>query len=291
MDHWNIMIILLGFSIMTIGNSSTKLGYFQSGQCTCEKITEQGACHPNFCNWNSNTSQCTKKVCSEIKQQYCLISPDKFKCIWNFFENRCESFTKCSDYLYPIEYGSLCYTLVKCQADVNSIDDTNEKIRCMDKEFHAQYAISNCEKVPLIHCNWLVTPDGKQCIKNSLMNTCDAKVVNHCSDFNTSELCNPFACFWQDSCKPKTCSSLQENECTYYESLDSKQFTYCIWNGTGCVDLEISQLTMEQCWPKTFSSYYWNSESKKCEYCERDEVNSKSNILLFGALFLVATLN
>ncbi|CAD8118074.1 unnamed protein product [Paramecium sonneborni] len=285
------MIIILGYSLITITNSSTVLGYFDAGQCTCEYIKEQGACHPNFCNWNVNTNECTKKVCSDIKQSFCLISPDKFKCIWNFFENRCESFTKCSDYVFPIENGNLCYTLVKCQADINSIDYSNEKIRCMDKEIHAQYAISNCEKVPLYHCNWLVTPDGKQCIKNTLTNTCDGKVVKLCSDFSTSELCNPYACYWQDQCKQKTCSSLTQKECIYYESLDSKQFTFCNWNGTSCIDLDVKTLTMEQCWPYTYSSYYWNSETKICEYCEREDyANLMSKLLLFGALILFQTL-
>lgn len=76
--------------------------------------------------------------------------------------------------------------------------------------------------MPYDKCNWLVTSDGKQCVKNTSTKTCETKTITQCSDYANIDVCNTNSCYWGDTCKPLTCSILTEDSCMLYLSIDAK---------------------------------------------------------------------
>jgi hypothetical protein len=69
---------------------------------------------------------------------------------------KCESFTKCSDYIYNLSDAGVCYDLVKCEVDISSYNDTTKTIGCKDRTVDAVLSISDCTKMAYQNCYWLV---------------------------------------------------------------------------------------------------------------------------------------
>ncbi|CAD8077766.1 unnamed protein product [Paramecium primaurelia] len=271
-------IYLIGFTLLIIANSATTLSLSSVYQCQCENLLQQSDCLSDYCTWDPNESTCSNKPCSGFSQEDCFGVPDPFNCTWNYTTSKCEEFTQCSDYTFKTAEGEKCYDLIKCQVDVDTIDNTAGTVKCMDRTQDSAMSIGSCDKVPYDECNWLVTPDGKQCVKNTTAKTCEAKTITQCSDYATIDLCNTQSCYWGDTCKPLTCSILPE-----------ESFTFCKWETDKCIDLDTTTLTQTQCLPFTLYSYAWNPDSKKCEICQ--EGSSSSEFLIYGTLLLAIMLN
>ncbi|CAD8172252.1 unnamed protein product [Paramecium octaurelia] len=281
-------IYLIGFTLLVIANSVT-LQLSSVYQCSCENLLQQADCLSDYCTWDPNGSTCTNKACSVFKENDCKGVPDPFNCVWNSKTSKCEDFTSCSDYSYKMVEGDLCYDLIKCQVDVDTIDSTAGTVKCTDRTQESALSIGSCDKVPYSECNWLVTSDGKQCVKNVSAQTCETKTITQCSDYTSIDVCNTNSCYWGDSCKPLTCSILPEDACMLFFSIDAKQVTFCNWDGTKCSDVDTTTLTQTQCLPYTLYSYAWNPDTKKCEICQ--EPSSSSKFILYGSILLAILLN
>ncbi|CAD8084489.1 unnamed protein product [Paramecium sonneborni] len=283
---------IIGYILLVIVNSATPLSLSQFNQCTCQNAKQQDDCLIDYCIWDPNQSTCSNKSCSVFNKNDCLGVPSPFKCVWNYTSSKCESFTKCADYTFSIPDGERCYALFKCQVDVNTINNTDQTVKCMDRTSDSAKSIGSCDKVPFNECLWLVTSDGKQCIRNTQTQACETKLITKCSDYTTNDSCNTQACFWEaTTCKPLTCSYFNDKSCILYFSFDFKQVTFCNWNGKSCLDLDTTTLTQQQCLSFTLYSYIWDPDTKKCEVCSEQEESSSTGFLIYTSLLMALVFN
>ncbi|CAD8099427.1 unnamed protein product [Paramecium sonneborni] len=194
-------------------------------QCSCENAKLQEDCLSDYCTWDANSSSCSNKPCSSFGENDCENVLAQLNCVWSYLNDACEAFTKCSDYSFKSGDGIYCYSLNGCQLDVTSIDNKEGGVKCMERTSKIAFSVASCDKVEYGVCRWLVTSDGKQCIDNKSTSTCDILTITSCSDYKDAEYCNRCACYWDEFCKPLTCSMLTKEECNYFYSFDSKQVT------------------------------------------------------------------
>ncbi|CAD8195747.1 unnamed protein product [Paramecium octaurelia] len=283
------MINLIGFALLVVGYQTSTLKLSSFYECSCQNLQTDKDCILEFCNWDSDKLLCQNKSCEEFNKGDCQGVPDPFKCTWNYQLDKCEQFTKCSDYSFLITQANRCYELIKCQADVGTIDITAGTIKCMNKSNESAKSITDCDKIPYDHCDWLVTDDEKECIRNKETQACETRTITQCSDYKRIDECDTSACYWNDTCKALECSILPEESCQFYFSIDSKDVTLCTWNQTQCVDLEPENLDQYQCLSYTLYSYAWNPSSEKCEICIKS--SRQKRLFFFGFILLALSLN
>ncbi|CAD8197862.1 unnamed protein product [Paramecium pentaurelia] len=281
-------ILLITLSLLALVTSTTTVPVSSVYQCSCTNAMTQTDCLTDYCNWDSTSGTCSNKACTVFSKEDCEGVPDTFGCIWNYTSNKCEGFTKCSDYTFTIGNAGDCNDkLIKCQADLNTIDSTTGTIKCKNRTQDAILSIDDCNLLPYANCFWYLTPDGKQCLQNTTTNKCEAKSITKCSDY-TKDNCNILACYLNgDVCTELTCAIIPEDQCFVYFSYDSKSMIFCSWNGSACVDLNVSTLTQEKCLDSTYFTYGWNPDSKQCEICVTDpDQDSSTNIILYGSILM-----
>ncbi|CAD8144094.1 unnamed protein product [Paramecium pentaurelia] len=278
------MINMIGFLLLVIETQTITLELNQFYECSCEHLLTAQDCLITFCNWNNNEEKCSNKSCNEFNQGDCQGVPDSFGCIWNYNSNECQNFKNCSDYSFPITQASNCYGLIKCQANIDSIDQTADTVKCMDKSNDSARSIAKCDQIPYRDCEWLVTDDNKKCVRNIQTQTCETKTINQCSDYKTLDECDMNTCYWNDSCNSLDCSKLSEKNCQFYFSFDSKNITLCTWKDNQCVELEPETLQQNQCLSYTIYSYAWNPDSESCEVCQKSNLQE----FIFCRLILLA---
>ncbi|CAD8190112.1 unnamed protein product [Paramecium octaurelia] len=283
--------ILIAFNLLALALSATTITISQVYQCSCINALVQSDCLTDFCLWDSTSGTCSNKACSVFDQGECEGVPDPFNCVWNYSSNKCESFTQCSDYTFTIGNSGDCNNkLIRCQADLDSINSSAGTIKCKDRTQDAVLSIDNCNLLPYDSCYWFMTPDSKQCLQNKTAKTCEAKTITKCSDY-TQDNCNLLACYWNNNaCTELSCSILPQESCSVYLSFDTKSLTFCSWNGSACVDLNIASLTQSQCLNSTYFTYRWNPDTQKCDLCVTPDDDSNSHWILNGSILLAIVL-
>ncbi|CAD8188655.1 unnamed protein product [Paramecium pentaurelia] len=213
---------------------------------------QQLDCLTDNCYWDADSSICTNKPCSEFSQSDCQILPDPFNCIWNYTTNKCENFTKCSDYSFNIDKLSLYKNCFWYQ--------TPDGTQC----------VQNTEQ---------------QICESKLINKCSDYITNEsCNSFAC--YWSDFNIFTEI-----TCSILQQDNYFMYLSVDSKSVKLCQWTGNACVDLDVSTLTQTQCLTATDFTYGWNMDTQRSEVFEPPDISSSSYIILLEAIILVILIN
>ncbi|CAD8090477.1 unnamed protein product [Paramecium sonneborni] len=285
--YWLLLCLLV------VTNQTATISASQVSQCSCINAMREKDCLNQYCNWDDNSSSCSNKSCQSFGVQECDYLPDPFNCVWNDTSSKCEQFTKCSDYTFNVSQASRCALLVKCQPDYDTINSAEGTLKCKDRTLDAFLSVDNCNMLSYSSCSWYQTPDGTQCVKNAESQTCEPKKIQYCSDYKIIQNCNTYACYWttNNTCTEKTCSILFENECQYYFSVDSQSVTFCQWNGTSCIDLDLNTLKEEQCLYATEFTYGWNPNIQKCEVCVSPDENSNAFIILFQIIIITIIFN
>ncbi|CAK64240.1 unnamed protein product (macronuclear) [Paramecium tetraurelia] len=250
--------------------------------CTCPDIPQEDICiETKVCKWEDGS--CQKLNCTDATdQEWCdRILPNSYKCAWN--QGKCDAFTACSDYIvskpqecfekwFCADGGLTASGLYAC-TDLNT-DDTDEgqEIICQDVKIEEE-------------CVGL-QQDGNYCIWDSTAQNCNAIGIESCGDASntTQEYCRDTSCEWSESnneCMDLSCDLFKsEDKCNLYFSFDLSEVTRCLWNGTSCLDFDITELPSEQCLNMTLNTYVWNSVQSRCVECAESLILKLTLILI-----------
>ncbi|CAD8075358.1 unnamed protein product [Paramecium sonneborni] len=230
------------------------------------QIANQDLFDLRFCHWQQGKCFDIRKdikiTCNFQGQENCLNLP---QCAW--YNNKCQTFTKCSDYIYDKSILSTScennYCLdngTTCAFDLIG----REEQKCEDI---AQEEI--CVKHYLLYKNTICNWNGTQCV---------GQIISSCSGLNQKQCIQANSqCSWKNNtCGKRKCEdgqySYSQDEgvklCSSFLDIETNQVIYCSLNEEGqCIIYDPVDLDRKNCHAQSFQQYAWDPNNQECKKC------------------------